>query len=365
MKTGGKPFVAALLATLLLGAASWWLRPQWYIGAVFPDFSELPSPVRQLTTDSQGLIHYPSSSPYDLDVLLATPEYAPTTAMGTLQLPNPADHAPPYPAMVLLHGSGGMKPGREMDYARWLADQGIAAFVVDYYQPRGVTSELHYMLSVLAVSEFDALSDAYHALKILRTHPLLDGKRIGVIGFSYGGMAARFAMDNRIRRAFLADSPGFRLHVDNYGPCFQNLRSASITQAPLLTLRGDRDASNELPACAQRENELRALGATVQAHVFQGAGHAWENTAPRLFQKNKPYVSGCEIHYDAQGRAYAGTQPVSAQESDSDRHTRIAYRLRSRNALGDCVKQGYLIGNDPHTKVEARKALKTFLEQYL
>ena len=42
------------------------------------------------------------------------------------------------PAMILLPGSGGIAPGREHEYAAWLNKHGIAAFVVEYYEPRGL-----------------------------------------------------------------------------------------------------------------------------------------------------------------------------------------------------------------------------------
>ena len=132
------------------------------------------------------------------------------------------------------------------------------------------------------MTEFDAATDAYAALALLSTHPAIDSSRIGMMGFSYGGMAVRIAMDERVREAMVPDRPGFAAFVDTYGPCFQDWGTRRVNGAPLLTLRGTEDRSNDLAACADREAELRALGVDVDARVYEGAGHAWESDTPRL-----------------------------------------------------------------------------------
>ena len=72
---------------------------------------------------------------------------------------------------------------------------------------------MHYMAKLFAVSEIEALSDAYHALALLKTHPAIQPHRIGLVGFSYGGMAIRLAMAHRIQKAF-NEEPGFSVFVD-------------------------------------------------------------------------------------------------------------------------------------------------------
>ncbi len=73
--------------------------------------------------------------------------------------------------MVILHGSGGISPGREHEYAKLLKENGIAAVAVDYYQPRGVTEDTNYMMKVNAVTEFDVITDTYSVYKLLQSSP--------------------------------------------------------------------------------------------------------------------------------------------------------------------------------------------------
>ena len=51
----------------------------------------------------------------------------PTTGLGTLFIPTSASAALPVPAMIVLHGSGGITPGREMKYGELLAQNGLYA----------------------------------------------------------------------------------------------------------------------------------------------------------------------------------------------------------------------------------------------
>ena len=358
----GLAVVAALLAL------QWW----WVGGSVglvagaLPDFPDWPEPPERLQAGDAGRLHFASLTPYDFDVILGGLEAAvPTTGVGTLVLPGGASADAPVPAVVLLHGSGGITPGREMDYAELLAEAGYAVFALDYYAPRGVDPVHDYMVKVVAVTEFDAVADAYGALRLLGTHPAIDGERVALAGFSYGGMAARIAMDERVREALAPESAGFSAFVDVYGPCFQKLGTQRTNGAPLLTLRGTEDASNELPVCLRREDELRALGVEVEAHVFEGAGHAWENDAPRALREDAPYLAGCEIAYDASGWAHVDGRPLAQLEPTSSRPERVTARLIQGRPLGACVKSGYVIGSDPATKQRANALLLGFLGRTL
>ncbi|MDJ0851184.1 MAG: dienelactone hydrolase family protein [Myxococcota bacterium] len=329
-----------------------------------PDFPELPAPAARLGADAAGVLHFTSSTPYDLDVILGGMQHAiPTTGEGTLYLPPGASADAPVPALVLLHGSGGLSPGREHPMGRWLAEQGTAGFVVDYYTPRGMGDETNYMLRVVAVTEFDAVADAYGALRLLSAHPAIDPTRIGVMGFSYGGMAVRIAMDERVRLALAPELPGFSAFVDVYGPCFQDLDTPATNGAPLLTLRGTEDASNDLAACREREDELRGLGVAVEAEVYEGAGHAWEVDLPRELMKDAPYVTGCTVRYDERGRSFVGDRALVDVTVETPRAERVVMRLASGDVMLDCVKRGYLIGRDDATRARAEARILAFLER--
>ena len=332
--------------------------------AVLPDHPDWPTPQRTLGSNDTGTIYFATTSPYDLAVILGDMTLAPpTTGLGYLSYPDTATPESPVPAMVILPGSGGIAPGREHEYAQWFNSLGIAAFVVEYYASRGFEQDANYLVRTASVTEFDLIADAYAALTLLGTSPLIDPQRIGLIGFSYGGMAARLAMDERIHQALAPAAPPFSLHIDNYGPCFQNLQSRTLTGAPLLTLRGTEDASNDLQACTRRENELRELGASVTAHVYEGAGHAWENSAARFFSEESPYLAGCEVEYDAQGRAMLNGQTLTGYPIDAPHAAKMLARLGSGSKFKDCVGYGYTVGRNEKARAQGYRDIEAFIDR--
>lgn len=359
-----KRFLIIVALVVLFCVAALLLPPvrAYLIALTLPDYPDWPAPIASLSGDEQGMIYYPTSSPYDLEVILGHMELArPTTGKGFLSYPPGASAENPVPAMVIVPGSGGIAPGREHDYAAWFNERGVAAFVVEYYEPRGFGKDANYLIRTASVTEFDLIADAYSALRLLGSSPKIDAQKIGIIGFSYGGMAARLAMDARIRAALAPDSPPFSLHIDIYGPCFQVLGSTDVGSAPLLTLRGTEDASNDLPACERRENELRALGTAVTARVYEGAGHAWEITRPRFFSEESPYLSGCELTYDAQGRPLLNGEHLHDYAVDAPHAAKMAARFSSATQYRDCARYGYIIGRDEQVRDRAYADVAAFI----
>src|SRR5437763_8508745 len=61
----------------------------------------------------------------------------PATIAGELRLPRGA--AGKLPAVILLHGSGGVGPGPEM-WAKYFNEMGVASYVLDSFTGRGIVS---------------------------------------------------------------------------------------------------------------------------------------------------------------------------------------------------------------------------------
>ena len=216
MKLIVKTLIALVVAGILaLGALTLPVVQTWLVVLNLPSFPDWPDPVRVLSVEDEGKIYFATHSPFDLQIILSGFRGAETTGLGHLTFPAQNSEAP-LPAMVILPGSGGIKPGREHEYAAFLNKEGFAAFVVEYYAPRGLNDETNYLIRTGSVTEYDLIADAYSALTLLSTSPRIDGNRIGVVGFSYGGMATRLAMDDRIRLALAPDHRGFASHIDIY-----------------------------------------------------------------------------------------------------------------------------------------------------
>ncbi len=332
---------------------------------IIPEFPVYPAPKEKLSEDDRGTLYFTSRTPTDFRWLLAddAPQY-PMTVRGDLYLPDGATAETPAPAMIILHGSGSIRESREIAYAKLLQSRGVAAFVIHSFAARGLTQEMPYLIRVLSMSHVDAMTDAYAALKFLNRHPAIRHDRIGLLGFSYGGMATRAAIDSRMYDILAEDYDPFALHIDFYGPCHTDLGTRRTTSAPYISVRGTEDASNNLDACAAREREIEQGGSPVTAELIEGAGHAWEFDHERQFIPTLN-VAPCELKLTEDGLWTLGDIRLEAR-TEAERPERIRDRLEMVEAMREhCMSKGYIMGNDPESAKIARKLLLQYVEMYL
>src|SRR5215471_8758270 len=115
---------------------------------------------------------------------------------GELRLPRGTTEK--FPAVILIHGSGGISAATDR-WAQELNSVGVAAFILDTFTGRGIvnTTSDQSQLDSIAITH-----DAYAALGKLATHPHLDAGRIAVMGFSKGAVAAIYSSNERFRTAY-------------------------------------------------------------------------------------------------------------------------------------------------------------------
>lgn len=338
----------------------------WTTEVDLPPLPPVENVKTSLSENDQGTIRFPSKSPYDFSVLLTDYANAPdSVAQGDLFLPPNPSVSDPVPAMVILHGSGGLRDDREYEYARIFNAMGIAALVLDYYTPRGVTPDFTYIQKTLTTSETDIVVDAYAALRILGTHPLIDARKIGVTGYSYGGMATRYTLDTRIKALLAPDIPGFAAHADFYGPCHQTLGHNEFVPAAYLAVFGDSDNSVNPAQCEPVHQAIKDSGMPTEIIMMPGAGHAWENKIERK-DYDYPFINNCAMSFTPDtGLPLINGKLVTHAEQGASRERRAYLRARIMMDAPECVGRGYLIGRDENANTIATQALKRFLTTHL
>ncbi len=276
------------LAALLLGwCAPASLAATVHIADPWPD-AQTVTGVRT----EQVTLH--SSDPFTpADIGRAKPRDV--TAQLFLPTIAPGDHAP---AVVLLHGSAGNAYERGERYGPALASMGIAVLMVDTYASRPDLGE-SYIARVLHITEtmFDA--DAYAGLRYLASRPDIDPHRVVLAGFSYGGMAATYAMYAQMADRFMPPGLRFAGHVAFYAPCIARFRDSRTTGAPLLMLYGQSDELMRASRCEQIADDLRAGGSAVQIISYPGAVHQWDGPmAPRTIGR---HLADCSFMVNRDG----------------------------------------------------------------
>jgi dienelactone hydrolase len=99
--------------------------------------------------------------------------------------------AAPYPAVVVLHGCGGIS-SHSAAIADRLGGWGYVALAIDTLGPRGMDSGCSSGTFV------DQAFDADAALRYLSTLKVVDAKRVALFGQSMGGAATLYAIDRNL-----------------------------------------------------------------------------------------------------------------------------------------------------------------------
>lgn len=212
------------------------------------------------------------------------------------------------PAMVVMHGIGGLytRDGKRRaywDYAAELARDGIAAVLVDTHGARGlgVTSQT----SNVDVSVYSFVSDAFAAADMLRTHPLIDAERIGIMGFSKGGLTTLLSTDRRLVTAFSATGTPFKLHIAIYPGCQTFPQKPQPTGAPVRMLLGEKDNFTGISGCAEIQQKLAPQGVDIRSTIYKGAYHGWDE-AVQPFKTDDLSSADCRWSLLDSGEVEAG-----------------------------------------------------------
>jgi dienelactone hydrolase len=178
----------------------------------------------------------------------------------------------PFPAMVIVHGSGGVSRNNEYRYAEDLRKMGVASAIPDAFKARGIANSISDQSTAEAT---DVTYDALQVLAFLAKHPRIDAKRIGIMGFSKGGIVSLYSSLKQFTDSILPNGPRFALHVPFYPSCSNQYASAT-TGAPIVMLIGANDRWAAPGPCLDYGRMLRASGAALRSITYKSAHHSWD-----------------------------------------------------------------------------------------
>jgi dipeptidyl aminopeptidase/acylaminoacyl peptidase len=130
-----------------------------------------------LADGQTGKIAFESPTPKTMRDLVTRSAMQRAVITGFLSFPETG--AGPVPAVVILHGSGGVG-GRESIWAQRMNDLGYAALIVDSFTGRGIKDTVTDQSQLATAGD---MADGLVALRLLASHPRIDRKRIAVMGF--------------------------------------------------------------------------------------------------------------------------------------------------------------------------------------
>jgi dienelactone hydrolase len=183
------------------------------------------------------------------------------------------------PAVLILHSSPGFD-GRGAFYAEALNQAGIATVEIDYMQGKGMPSTPRHHFP-----------HAYETLQHLANHPRIDPARIGIMGFSWGGIITVLTSSEELTQRYTGGKLRFAAHLGIYPICWihhavltGNYKSLDpsvyrrVTGRPVHILAGDKDDFDDPDSC---QKFLAALPLQARPHfsltVYPGATFGWDS----------------------------------------------------------------------------------------
>ena len=208
---------------------------------------------------------------------------APLSVAGKLVIPTEPDGsaATGRPAVVICHGSDGVD-GRGEFYAPSLQAAGVATLEVDMWAARGTARGA----SARPRSPLETLPDAFGALKFLGEQPEVDAARVGIMGFSWGGVVTLLSAVSANAAPLLAGRPAFRAHAANYPVCWiygvlPGVALEGLSGAPILLQTGAADTYDDPDGAAQLLARMKPPDARlIDSIVYAGAGHGFDRNLP-------------------------------------------------------------------------------------
>jgi dienelactone hydrolase len=219
---------------------------------------------------------------------------APVRINALLYQPKAA--GPRHPAVVALHGCGGLYSTfrsrrdlptvRHRAMAELLADEGYVVLLPDSFRSRGQEEICTIEARLRTIKEVHRLRDAQGALAYLQQRADVVPDRIAVLGWSHGGSAVLAAENAKLATvAHWKDRPGappyFRAGVAFYPGCVDSFRARSgyAVAAPLALFVGAADDWTAPGPCIDLAARLKAAGEPVTITVYPDTYHGFDNPA--------------------------------------------------------------------------------------
>ena len=158
-------------------------------------------------------------------------------------------------AILIVHGSGGVDSRGEL-HAKSLNKEGFVTLEVDLWAARGWTGSRAGRPASVA----ETLPDAFAALNYLQRLEEVDREKVGIVGFSWGGVVSMLVR-NEFNQYEFGYGHGFAANVAFYPVCWvynkvPGYELENLVSRPLLILTGAKDDYDLPTSCLDWQTSL-------------------------------------------------------------------------------------------------------------
>ncbi len=268
----------------------------------------------------------PSASPLNYHQAISAPHEMPSIEVdGQLFLP-PGASGEPLPTVIVAPGSLGVAPSH-LQHAETLTDAGFAAFVLDSFGERSVTS------TVANQTQFSFAASAYDVLatwKVLAGRPEIDRARIGAQGHSRGGTAVLVAATRGFADAVVGREDGLCAVLAAYPWCGHQFLDPAVGETRVHVSTGDRDEWCSPMQAQALCHTVRLSGGEASLRLVGGAQHSFDRgTTIETIDEAKVSPAAPTAYIDSSG---AFIHPLESEPDPA---------LTDRDLMVYALKAGY------------------------
>jgi dienelactone hydrolase len=179
----------------------------------------------------------------------------------------------PFPAVILLHSSGGFKSNQMLNYlGDDYIENGFAIYAPDFFKRHSITAETRKKTWTTFREPIE--KELSEIVELVKKDTKIDSKNVFAVGFSNGGYWATYLAGTK---QVNAASSHYGVWTFKGGLNGYPVKYVKKDCSPLLVLHPIKDQIQKIEYVKSHIEKAKKTCAKVKVHYYNNGGHAWES----------------------------------------------------------------------------------------
>ena len=179
----------------------------------------------------------------------------------------------PFPAVILLHSSGGFKSNQMLNYlGDDYIENGFAIYAPDFFKRHSITTETRKKTWTTFREPIE--KELSEIVELVKKDTKIDSKNVFAVGFSNGGYWATYLAGTK---QVNAASSHYGVWTFKGGLNGYPVKYVKKDCSPLLVLHPIKDQIQKIEYVKSHIEKAKKTCAKVKVHYYNNGGHAWES----------------------------------------------------------------------------------------
>ncbi|MEE2956310.1 MAG: dienelactone hydrolase family protein [Pseudomonadota bacterium] len=182
------------------------------------------------------------------------------------------DGAGPFPAVIVLHSSGGP---RTTEHVLWdFNDSGFAVYFPYFLWRHRIKVENR--MDTFSIYREPIEKELAEIVELMKKDPKVDKNNIFAVGYSNGGFWAGFLSGKALVNAGVSYYGVWKACSGSDCENEYPMEYFSENSSPMLALHGDSDSKQDVFDAESAWDEIRGSKAKLESHIYKNAEHGWD-----------------------------------------------------------------------------------------